>query len=414
MYTLTEWLEKIGKAHPCEIDLGLTRVHAVAHRLGLLLSPCAVITVAGTNGKGSTAFALEAIFRAAGYQTGLYTSPVIRRHNEQVRINGKEVADERFCSAFDQIEVARKEISLTPFEYHTLAALLIMKSAILDIWILEVGMGGRLDAVNLLDADVAIVTSIGLDHQQWLGETREEIGFEKAGIFRAERPAICGDPKPPSSLIEHAKKISAKLYCQGKEFSYTENDADYSKTDGWSWQTNEKRLTDLPKPNLYLQNLSAALMAIDLLQHRLPVTLAAIKKGLQTVDIVGRIQIMPGDITYIHDVAHNPDAVLLLAKRISELKMNGKKLAVFSMLTDKNITECIKIISPLIDEWFVAPLQTKRAATENQLRDAFTKATVTKVNYFVTIEKANQEARDQAKQGDSIIIFGSFHVLSAI
>jgi len=406
--TLNEWLTWISNIHYKEIDFGLERVKLVADRLDIISANCPVIIVGGTNGKGSTVAGLESIYRAAGFHVGTFTSPIIFKHNEYVRIDGITATDEAFCDAYAKIEIARGEITLTPFEYHTLAALLIFKSHQLDVMILEVGLGGRLDAVNILDADVAVVTSVSIDHVDYLGSTREEIGFEKAGIFRRDKPAVCGDKHPPASLINYADQIGAKLFCQGKDFNYVEN------LFHWSWQSNQLIYDELPRNALDCQNLSNVLMVITLLQDRLPVTRAAIDEGLNKVKLTGRIQIIPGAITEIYDVSHNPAAMELLKKRLKELPCDGKTLAVFSMLGDKDILNSIKNIAEEIDAWFVAPLNTSRSASKEQLVEIFSQATIVNATFFSSIHEAYFAAKAYANSGDRIIIFGSFHTVAEV
>src|SRR3990167_8025056 len=315
--TLSEWLNWIPTIHPLEIELSLNRVQAVAFQLNLLSPSCPIICVAGTNGKGSTVTGLAAIYQAAGYCVGTFTSPILFRHQEQITINGRHPEDQAFCMAFEKIEHTRKNISLTPFEFYTLAALLLFQQESLDLLILEVGLGGRLDAVNILDASLAIVTSIDLDHTHYLGTTREAIAFEKAGIFRQDKPAIYGDLFPPTTLLNYAK---------------------------------------LPLPSLALQNMSLVLMAVKLLQSSLPVNRQAIDKGLLQAKLPGRIQILPGEITKIFDVSHNPAAISFLSKQLKGMSCLGNTYAVFSMLLDKDIVESIKSICSCIDHWFFAPL----------------------------------------------------------
>lgn len=406
--TLSDWLAFIGSVHSKEIELGLDRVKEVAKRLDLLTPKIPVIVVGGTNGKGSTVAGLESIYRAAGFNVGAFTSPYLFKHNEQVRINGQMATDEEFCAAFKKIEETRQEITLTPFEFHTLAALLIFKSYPLDVLILEIGLGGRLDAVNIIDADVSIVTSIGLDHTDWLGATREDIAREKAGIFRADRPAVSGDLNPPATLIECALKVGAVLYCQNEDFHYQENARD------WSWTFKNDRYEHLPKSSLACQNMSTALMAMTLLQSRLPVSRKAIDEGLKNVKLTGRIQIIEGPFREIYDVSHNPAAVKFLVERLATLPCNGKTLAVFSMLGDKDIEESINIIKGVIDDWYVAPLNVSRGATSDRLEKAMQLSEVDNVKMFSSIQVAYQEACKKAQAGDQIIVFGSFYTVSEI
>ena len=406
--TLYEWLTKIGSVHQKEIDLGLDRVKMVAERLGVLHPECPVIIVGGTNGKGSTVAGLEAIYLAAGYQTGAFTSPIIFKHNEQVRVNGKEASDQQFCEAFAAIEKARGEMTLTPFEFHTLAALLIFNSQPLSVWILEVGLGGRLDAVNILDADVSVVTSVSLDHTDYLGPTREHIGFEKAGIFRTNHPAVCGDPEPPQSLLDYARSINASLYIQGQEFGYHE------ENNVWEWLGGGKSLKALPRNALDCQNMSCVLMVVNLLQSKLNVSIDDIKTGLQTVKLTGRIEIISGDVTEIRDVSHNQASVGLLAKKLHKLPCQGKTYAVFSMLADKDILSSVLEMKPLVDEWFVAPLQDKRAASIDLLQKIFEEAGITKINYFDDIQKAYAIAKRKTVRNDRIVVFGSFRTIAEV
>ncbi len=273
--TMGDWISWIESIHITKIDLGLDRVRAVGAKLGLLTPSCPVITVGGTNGKGSTVAALTSIYRAAGYHVGTFTSPFFFKLNEEVQIDGIEATDEDFCAAFAKIEAARGDISLTPFEFYTLAALVIFNSRPLDVLVLEIGLGGRLDAVNIVDADVAVVTSIGIDHVNYLGSTREQIAFEKAGIFRQGRSAVCGDFSPPHTLLEHAAAIGADLYCQGQDFSFGASQSD------WEWHGSGVSYQRLPLNSLLTQNMSTVLMAVTLLQQRLPVSTDALMQGLR-------------------------------------------------------------------------------------------------------------------------------------
>lgn len=404
--TVSTWLTWINTIHNQEIELGLDRVKEVASQLNLLLLPCQTISVAGTNGKGSTVAGLETIYLSAQYNVGVFTSPILFKYNEYVRINGNHPSDQDFCQVFEKIEQARKNIPLTPFEFHTLAALLLFQKQPLDIIILEVGLGGRLDAVNIIDADLAIITSIDLDHQEWLGNTREKIALEKAGIFRSEKPAIYGDFSPPQTLIHYANQLNTKIFFHGKEFSYKEELRD------WSWTDHNIVYTQLPLPSLALENMSLVLMAITLFQKKLPVKREAIDQGLIRVNLPGRIHLLPGEIIRIFDVSHNPAAVLFLAKRLKRMACQGKTYAVFSMLADKDIVGSIKVIRDLINHWFCAPLFIKRGATKEELIQAFLDAKTNQVNFFTTLRGALQEAYKKAKPKDRIIVFGSFHTVA--
>ena len=282
---INQWVLWVGSLHGKEMDLSLERVQAAAMKLNLLDPKPPIITVAGTNGKGSCVRGLEAIYRQAGYKTGAFTSPQLLRINELIRINGLEIDDNSLCKAFEKIAPICNEVPLTLFEFNTLAAFIIFNEAELDVWILEVGLGGRYDAVNVMDADLAIIASIDLDHMEWLGDTREKIALEKAGIFRSGKPAVCGDFNPPHTLLEYAHQNQVPLYCQNKDFLFNKNQS------GWSWSYQDKVLRDLPLPQLALQNMSTVLMAIALMQERLPVDEHSIRCALQEVQLTGRIQI---------------------------------------------------------------------------------------------------------------------------
>jgi len=404
--TLDQWLKWIASVHPQEMALGLDRVKSVAERMGLSKPTCPLVIVGGTNGKGSCVASLEKIYSLQGYRTGAFTSPILFRHNELLRIQGQEVEDQEFCEAYAKIEAARAELILTAFEYHTLAAMEICSRHVLDIWILEVGLGGRLDAVNIMDADVAIVTSIGIDHVDWLGSTRELIGTEKAGIFRSHCPAICGDTEPPNSLAEYARKLSSPFYCQGKEFSFLIN------KDSWEWRGENSAYAQLPFSQLAVQNISTALMAVEILQTRLPVSEEVIRQAIKTVSIPGRIEIIPGPVTEIHDVSHNPAAVAFLSQRMQQLSCQGKTRAVFSMLGDKDIAGSLREIKMLIDEWVVAPLGVPRAASREQLVQAFQAEGISAVTYFDSVKQAAEVARKVSQENDRLLVFGSFHTVA--
>lgn len=406
--TMNEWLNWISSIHITEIELGLDRVKRVAAKLNLLEPTCPVIIVGGTNGKGSCVAGLEAIYQAAGYKVGAFTTPLLFKYNEQVRICGKLASNEEFCQAFEKIEAARGDISLTPFEFSALSALIICRSYPLDVLILEVGLGGRLDAVNIMDADVAVVTSISIDHVEWLGSTREKIAYEKAGIFRKDKPAVCGDIDPPATLMEYAARIGAPLFCQNKDFRFTEEGKN------WSWVYQDVQYQHLPFNSLATQNMAVVLMVVTLLQQRLPVARDAIEKGLLGVKILGRIQIIDGPVVEIYDVSHNPASVALLAKRLSEMACAGKTHGVFSMLEDKDMAESIRMIKGAIDNWYIAPLKGKRAASSDALMHAFTQVGIHATAFFMKIEEAYDFAVSVALPQDRIVIFGSFRTVADV
>lgn len=414
---LAEWLTWIKSLHSKEIDLSLERTAQVAEKLGLLQPLCPVVTVAGTNGKGSCVAGIEAITLAAGHKVGAFTTPFLLRYNEQVRLQGEPVADSMLCEAFEEIAKACNQVTLTPFEFGTLAALLIFKKAKLDLWILEVGMGGRWDAVNVISADIALITSIAIDHVDWLGNTRDAIGYQKAGIFRRNKPAIYGDFQPPPAVLDYANTLETPLFLQGQQFNFVEKEIT------WDWWSEQTKLDHLPLPSLTLQNMSIVLMAIELLQKKLPVPRSAIELALTKVTLPGRIQVIPGDMPRIFDVSHNPAAVELLARYLRKNPCTGKTYAVFSMLGDKDIVEAIRSIQDAIDYWYVAPLATERAASHAVLTYAFRKLKITNVDFYPSISSASKAAEQQATRdaGNSsqgrenrVIVFGSFHTVSEV
>lgn len=404
--TMDDWLAWIGKLHTTQIDLGLERVRRVAERLDLLKQNCPIVIIGGTNGKGSTVAALEALYRTMGYHVGSFTSPFLFAYNEQVRIDGSSVADAVLCKAFEQVKNALHDTTLTPFEFGTLAAMVVFQQQHLDVWLLEVGLGGRLDAVNILDADVAVITSISLDHIEWLGDTREKIGFEKAGIFRPNRPAVCGDWHTPLTVLETAAAFGTTLYCQGRDFGYEVG------KDDWTWWFGTSRQSGLPLGHLATQNMATMLMTAQLLESKLPITRASIIKALQEVTVPGRVQVIPGPIAEIYDVSHNPASVELLAEQLSRIPCDGKTYAVFSMLADKDMLTSLEKIYERIDGWYIAPLKTKRAASLDKMIENFAKLQITNIHVSSTVRESLEQARQQAKVGDRIIIFGSFHTIA--
>lgn len=415
--SLAGWLGYIETLHPQAIAMGLERVAAVAGRLAIRIE-CAVITVAGTNGKGSTCAMLEAIYRRAGYRTGLYTSPHLLRFNERVRIAGDEVCDTDLASAFDAVESARERADgestpLTYFEFSTLAALLLFSRARLDVLILEVGLGGRLDAVNLIGADVAVVTSIDIDHVDWLGKTREAIGREKAGIFRPGRRVVCGDADPPQTLLDHAAAIGAPLWRIGGDFRQTTEAAQ------WRYDGPGGARHGLPLPALrgahQLDNAATALAAIDALRERLPVAAGDVRAGLVHVELAGRFQVLPGRPVVVLDVAHNPHAARVLARTLSTMGYFTRTYAVFGMLADKDIDGVVRALVPLVDTWHVAPLPGPRGASSARLQGALADAGVVPrdIHAFEDIARAYDAARAAANDTDRIAAFGSFLTVAA-
>ena len=415
--TLAGWLAYIETLHAKPIAMGLERVASVAQRMSSAIE-CPVITVAGTNGKGSTCAILEAIHRHAGFRTGLYTSPHLLRFNERVRVNGADVTDEALVAAFDAVESARvaapaEATPLTYFEFSTLAALQLFAQARPDVLILEVGLGGRLDAVNILDADVAVVTTIDIDHVQYLGATRESIGREKAGIFRAGKRAICGDRDPPRSLVEHADSIGAPLWRIGHDYAYAVEGTH------WRYTGPASARYGLPFPALrgayQLDNAATALAALDALRDRLPVPAGAVRDGLVHVVLPGRFQVLPGRPTIVLDVAHNPHAARALAAALGSMGFHPQTFAVFGMLEDKDIESVAAILRPRVDRWYIAPLPGPRGAPAARIIRALHGAGIgaDAIREFENIGDAFEAARSDANDTDRIAAFGSFLTVAA-
>lgn len=410
---LDGWLEYIERQHPQSIALGLDRVRAV--RDALALQPAfPVITVGGTNGKGSACMLLDAILGQAGYRVGTYTSPHLLRYNERVRIGGREAGDADLVRAFAVVEHARAALGvpLTYFEFGTLAAVWLFGESGVDVAVLEVGLGGRLDAVNVFDADASLLMSVGLDHMEYLGDTREAIGAEKAPIFRAGRPAICADADPPATVIRHADDIGARLLLIGRDFSYE------ARPQQWRYHGPGGDRHGLPLPALrgsfQLANASACIAALDALRDRLPVAAADVRGGLVQVQNPGRFQVLPGRPVVILDVAHNPHAAAALAANLAQMTGFRHTYAVFSMLRDKDVGGVARALRGHVDHWLVAPLQGPRALPvamlEQGLRDAGVVAPVTSC---ATIAEACDRAYQMAEDGDRILAFGSFLAVAA-
>jgi len=408
--SLPEWLALLETRHSKEIDMGLERVAAVKNRLGLQFS-CPVIMVGGTNGKGSTCAMLEAVYLQAGYRVGLYSKPHFLDFNERARINGENVDDASLIKAFAAVEAARESTSLTYFEFTTLAICYLLAAAPLDVVILEVGLGGRLDAVNVIDADVAIVTSVDIDHTDYLGDTREKIGFEKAGIFRPGKAAICSDPVPPQSLIDHANAIGADLWLFGRDFNYA------GDKQQWNFGGRAQRRNSLGYPSLrganQLLNASGVLAAIEALRHVLPVGAQEVRTGLVMVELPGRFQVMPGRPAVVLDVAHNPHAAATLSQNLDNMGFHAYTYGVFGSMLDKDIDGVIAQLKDKIDHWYVTGLPLPRAATAEQLKQKLLDAGVLSdpeknIVTFAAPEAAYAEAVSKAGENDRIVVFGSF------
>lgn len=407
--TLGDWLAYLEQLHPSAIDMGLERSQQVAARLGLGQPAPRVITVTGTNGKGSTCAFVAALLRAQGLKVGVYSSPHLLRYNERVQINGAEAGDVQLCEAFAAVEAARGEISLTYFEAGTLAAFWLFKQAALDAVVLEVGLGGRLDTVNIVDADLALVTSIGVDHSDYLGDTRELVAFEKAGIFREGKPALCGDLNPPQPLLDKARSLHSPLFLRGRDF-------DLASTDRyWQWRGVNARgevveLQDLPLLDLPMENAALALQAYLLLD--LPWDAGQIAEALRSTRMVGRLdrraftwQGKP--LTILMDVGHNPHAAEYLAQRLVARPLQGKRLAVFGLLADKDLEGVIKPLQQQVQAWAVAPLDTARSRPVAELQAALTNLGAV-VQSYASVAAALEGQCAQATADDEILLFGSF------
>ena len=414
MKTLDDWLDYCERLHPKAIDMGLDRVRAVAERMGLRFD-CPVFTVAGTNGKGSTCAMLEAILTQAGFRTGLFTSPHLVRFEERCRIRGQNVDAADLIAAFARVESARAEISLTYFEFTTLAILDTLARAGLDAVILEVGLGGRLDAVNIIDTDCAIITSIDIDHAELLGDTREKIGFEKAGILRTGRPAIVSDPVPPQSVLDRATEIGADLWLLGRDFNYS------GDKQQWAWAGRGRRYAGLAYPALrganQLINASGVLAALTAMRQQLPVTAQAVRNGLALVDLPGRFQVVPGQPALVLDVAHNPHSVAALALNLDAMGFYPTTHAVFGAMADKDLTPMLQRMNPLVDRWYFADLPTPRAASGAALQAAWQALTQRKDASSAVFSQpldALHAAAAKAQAADRIVVFGSFYTVGGV
>ena len=416
--TLSGWLTCLERLHPKAIEMGLERVNRVRIELSLA-SSFPIIIVGGTNGKGSTCAMIEAILSCAGYRVGCYTSPHLLRYNERVRISRREASDDELCGAFNVVESARinSGISLTYFEFGTLAAMQLFSQAGVDVAILEVGLGGRLDAVNIFDADCAVLTSIDFDHMDYLGDTREKIGFEKAGIFRSGRPAICAEPDIPTSVRHHANTIGANLMHIGEHFGYSASAADANL---WGyWGPGGKRHS-LPHPALrgayQLRNASACLAALDTVRDRLPITMSDVRQGLLDITLPGRFQVLPGRPATVLDVAHNPGAAHALAINLGSMGHYRKTYAVFAMLKDKDITGVARALAAKVDIWLTAGIDAPRGASAHEVRQALQAAGVDSagetIRAFPSPAVAYAYACEQAAENDRICVFGSFHTVA--
>ena len=443
--TLADWLAYLETLHPKTIALGLERVAQVKQRLNLQ-PDFPIIVVGGTNGKGSVCAMLESMLHAAGYRVGCYTSPHLLHYNERVRIAKQQVSDAELCASFEKIEQARKqqkldshlrgitsdlpasglsrmascsindglsEIPLTYFEFGTLAAMQCFIAHKVDVVILEVGLGGRLDAVNVFDSDCAVIASVDIDHTDYLGSTREQIAFEKAGIFRSGKVAICADDDVPQTMVEHAEKIGAQLWRIGNEFGFTSHQGQ------WDYRSKIGSRSALPYPALrgafQLHNASAALAALDVLKDRLPVSMAALRRGLLEVNLAARFQLVPGRPSLILDVAHNPHAARSMAQNLASLPPCAHTYAVFSMLRDKDIAGVVAMLDSHIDTWLIAGMGGPRGATTGELALILEQCAVRgKIQTFENITAAVRYAYKAAGENDRIVAFGSFYTVAEV
>ncbi len=426
MNNLEDWLLHLEGLHPkgqAGIELGLERIRRVKVALGQI-QHCPVIIVGGTNGKGSTCAYLENIIDRAGYKVGCYTSPHLLSYNERVRVNGRPVADEALCAAFGRVEAARQEagdVPLTYFEFGTLAAWEVFAAAGVEAAILEVGLGGRLDAVNAYEPDVSIVTTIALDHTDWLGPDRASIGFEKAGIYRAGKPALCADPQPPQSLLDHAAAIGADLRLIGRDFGFerTRGEGNENRLQ-WRWwcRSGEKLIKrSLAYPGLrgpaQLYNAAVALAALEALAGKLPVTMQAIRPGLIETELVGRFQVLPGKPAIVLDVGHNPQAITVLADNLADMGFFERTHAVVGMLSDKDIEGALMPLKGKVDYWYTATLTGVRGTNSETLAAIIERAQLGgEVICHASPAAAMQVAKGRAAESDRIIVFGSFYTVA--
>ena len=414
MKTLQQWLDWCEQLHPVAIDMGLDRVKTVAERMDLRFE-CPVITVAGTNGKGSTCAMLEAVLLQAGYRTGVYTSPHLVHFEERCRLHGESASADALAEAFAAVEAVRDDVSLTYFEFSTLAIMHLMAQSKLDVAILEVGLGGRLDAVNIIDADCAVITSIDIDHTAILGKDRESIGREKAGIMRAGRTVIVSDPVPPQSVLDHAAALGADIWLLGQDFNFSGDKLQ------WAWAGRGRRYSGMAYPALrganQLVNASGVLAALESLRQRIPVTAQAVRNGLAMVELPGRFQIVPGQPVLVLDVAHNPHSVAALAANMDAMGFYPTTHAVLGAMADKDLLPMLQRVNPLIDRWYFTDLPLPRAAKAVDLQQAWQAQNTrkdTSSSVHANPMAALQAAIEAADPADRIVVFGSFYTVGGV
>ena len=415
MRTLAEWLALQEAVHPKSIDLGLERVSSVARTLGVDKPAARVITVGGTNGKGSTVAHLDSLLRAAGASTGMFTSPHFIRYNERIRVQGSEVGDAELVDAFERIEQARRATTLTFFEYNALAALLIFADRKLDVVILEVGLGGRLDAVNLVDADVGVVCSIGFDHRDYLGDTLEQIGAEKAGIFRQGRPAVLSTPDMPQSVYSTIQRLGANAVVAGRDFSWQIDSLERTGS-AWSYRGLQIELSDLPPSalagSIQYRNAAASLAAVEALDAGLVLNEQTVGEALRQVRLAGRFQVLPGPVEWILDIAHNEPAARVFAEHVRErpLPAGGRTYAVVGILADKDAREIAAALEPLVDHWVLCSLPGPRGTSASDLGQRIHLPT-DETTLAASVEEGCEVARASAVPGDRVIVFGSVYTV---
>ncbi|WP_312255771.1 bifunctional tetrahydrofolate synthase/dihydrofolate synthase [Stutzerimonas nitrititolerans] len=411
--SLGDWLAYLEQLHPTAIDMGLERAREVAVRLGLGRPARRIVTVTGTNGKGSTCAFIASLLHAQGLKVGVYSSPHLLRYNERVQIDGEQASDEALCAAFAAVEAARGDVSLTYFEMGTLAAFWLFQQAGLDAAVLEVGLGGRLDAVNLVDADVSAVTNIGLDHSEWLGDSRDSVATEKAGVFRSGKPALCGDLHPPASLLDCAASLPAPLYLRGRDFDLALD------AQGWHWRGVSSageplELHDLPLLSLPVENAALAIQAFVLLEPGWQPERVA--DALLQTRVTGRLdrrtlRSKGQNVPLLLDVGHNPHAASYLAESLAARPPTGRRLAVFGLLADKDLDGILDVLLPRVDGWAVAPLATPRSAPASDLHEALLRRGAS-VSIHAGVAQALEAQLVQAEEGDEILLFGSFYCVA--
>jgi dihydrofolate synthase/folylpolyglutamate synthase len=422
--TLSEWLDWQQTLHLSSIDLGLDRIRIVATSLKILELPFPIISIAGTNGKGSSTAMLQSIYQQAGYKTGVYTSPHLLRYNERIAIDGTPATDDLICNAFEKINQARGNTSLTYFEFSTLAAALLFVEQTVDLVIFEVGLGGRLDAVNLWDADIALITTIAIDHESWLGNNREDIAIEKAGIMRQGKPVVCGDKNTPATIALEAERIGAQLIQRDIDFSLEvrEPQLNHQQTaQQWQWHDNNQQAKSLtlPLPSLQgqfqLDNAANVITVITQLQIPLPVPLNAIEKGLVTTVLSGRLQTVATCPQILVDVAHNPQSAQQLALYLRQNPILGKTIALFSVLEDKDVAGIVAPFDALIDQWCVVSLEDERGQSADKIKDKLENAGISSpIIVNNNFKKAMQDLINALKYRDRVVAFGSFLLVSGV